>query len=117
MNQICQQLFTGARLTLNQHGSLGVGHAEGQLDSAANSRRLPDDPILAVAFVQGAFEPHHFSGKLVAFQRRAYLIGNALDQRYFMILESVTRFAPDQSQQAKSVPANTHWSDQRRPTA
>src|SRR6185503_1636468 len=103
MNQIGQQLFAGARLTLNQDRGLSVGDAKGQLNRAPNAGRLSDDAILAMPFMQRALQAHDLGGKMIALQSRAYLIGDALDQRDLVIFEPIALFAPYQTQQPKSM--------------
>ena len=108
MNQVCQQFFAGARFALNQHGRLRVGDAQRHFDGATNRGRLSDDSVFAVAFMQSAFQAHHFGRKVIALESRAYLISDSLDQCSLVIFETIARFAPNQTEQPKRVTGNAH---------
>ena len=70
-----------------------------------------------MTLVQGTTQAHHFRRKLIAFERRADLICDALDERDFVILEAFTRAAPDQTEQTESLSADANRSDERRAPA
>ena len=102
---------------MNQNGRLRVGDAKRQLDGAPNRGRLADDAIFAVAFVQRAFQAQDFGRKMIAFQRGADLIADALDERDLVIFETLARFAPHQAEQAERMTPDAHRRHQRRAPA
>ena len=60
MNQVCEQLFSGARLALNHHGCLRISDAQTELNRATNRRRLPNNSVFAVPLMQRVFQTHYF---------------------------------------------------------
>ena len=117
MDQVGQQFFTGARFAFDQDRGLGVSDAQCHLDGAAYHGRLTDDAVLAIAFVQRTTQVHDFRRQLIALECRADLVGNALDERDFVILKAFARLAPNQSEQTKRVPSDSHRRDERRATS
>ncbi len=78
---------------------------------------LTDDPILAVAFVQRAAQVHDLCRQLIAFERRADLIRDTFDEGDFVFLKSLARLAPNESEQSKSLSADTNRRHERRASA
>ena len=70
-----------------------------------------------MALVQDASEAHHLGRELVALQGRAYLHGDAFDERDLVLVEGVARFAPDEAEQAERVLAYRDRRDEGRATA
>ncbi len=79
MNQICEQLFTGAWFTFNQNGGLRIGNAQREFDRATYRGRLADDAFLAVTLLQRCSQLHDLRRQLIALERCSDLIGDALD--------------------------------------
>ena len=69
-----------------------------KLDRAADRRCLADD--LALPLMQLALEPHHLGRKLIAFERGADLVGDALDEGDVVVVE-LALLAPDKTEQAE----------------
>src|SRR5215210_2298785 len=64
--------------------------------------------------VKLALEAHHFRRKLVAFERRADLVGNSFDQRDFVIFKTAVAFlAPDKTQKPDRLTADAHRRNER----
>ena len=87
------------------------------LKASSIARRMPrcltDDAFLAVAFVKRGAEVHDLRRQLIAFERRADLVGDAFDERDFVIFKSFARLAPNQTEQSKRLSADAHRSDER----
>ena len=64
--------------------------------------------------MQRALQSHHFRGKVISLQGRPDLIGNAFNQRDFMIFETITGFTPNQTEQSERVTGDAHRRDQGR---
>src|SRR2546423_8462924 len=63
------------------------------------------------------FRSHHLRRELVALQRRAYLHGDAFDERDLVLVEVLARLAPDEAEQAERVLAYGDRRDQGRAPA
>src|SRR6266849_5629307 len=117
VNQVRYQFFAGAGFSLDQSRSLRIGDAQRQFDRATNCRRLADDPVFAIAFVQGALQAHDFGREVIALQRGANLIGYSFDQGDLVIFETIALPAPDPTEQSERVPGNAYRRHQRRASA
>ena len=114
MDEICDQLLAGARFAKYQNGRVCIGDIQTKFDRSADGRSLSDK--LALPLVKLALEPHDLGRKLIAFERRADLICDALDQCDVMIFESAF-FAPHKSQKPKGFPGHVNRRDKSRLSA
>jgi hypothetical protein len=60
---------------------------------------------------------HYLGGKLITLERRAYLVGDAFDQRYLMFLKSFSGFTPNEAKQSKGLTTNSNGRDECGSTA
>src|SRR6185369_7920671 len=97
VNQIREQLFTSPRFAFDQNSRLRIGYAQRELDRTTYRGGLTDDSFFTVALVQGTAQVHDFRRQLVAFECGSDLVGDALDERYVVIVETFSRLAPDES--------------------
>src|SRR5829696_2668383 len=108
MDQIREQLFACPRLAFDQDRGLCVGNTQRQLDRTTYRGGLADDAFLAIALVQCAAQVHDLCRQLITLECGADLIGDAFDECDVVILETFSRLAPDESEQAKRLSTNSH---------